>query len=165
MFRPYLIYAPLFAFCCRTLTAAEIGPPTEFAMADFRLTYDSLTTLAALPEEFIAHKLDSVQDEAFAPKPGDFEPAGPTNSVPQEIKVAARIESGSVKLRPVATGKAPSMGLYRKRLPSRYRSGAWLDVQSGYGDVLVEDRVGRARANGAGIQDPDYLYLRVRFRF
>lgn len=60
---------------------------------------------------------------------------------------------------------APRLGLMTRRLASRYQSGAWADLQSGYGDVFDDDRVGRPRLNGAGIQDPDSLYLKLSFRF
>lgn len=57
------------------------------------------------------------------------------------------------------------VALMSKRLASRYQSGAWADLQTGYGDVFDDDRAGRPRLNGAGIQDPDSLYLKLSFRF
>jgi hypothetical protein len=161
-----LLLAPLIALCCNSLHAAETGRILEFASVDLRLAYDSIPTTATVTSVgLIGSKQDSGQQDAFCPEPVVFEEASQTNSPPNDFNIAGPVEGGTVSLRAVTTGKVPSLGVFRKRLPSRYSAGAWLDLQSGYGDVLVEDRVGRVQMNGAGIEDPNFFYLKLCFKF
>jgi hypothetical protein len=162
MFHTRFFLTPLIAFCCCILHGAEIGPVLEFAKVDLRLAYDYVPAVSAAPDGLSASKQDSA---VLSPEPVTSEPCVQTNQPPMDLSLAAPVDPGTVSLRPVATGKAPALGLFRKRLSSRYSSGAWVDLRSGYGDVLVEDRVGRVQLNGAGIQDPDFLYLKLCFRF
>jgi hypothetical protein len=165
MFHVRLLLTLLMALCCCTLHGAEIGPVLEFAKVDLRLAYDCLPAVSVAPGGLSVSKQDNAQREALSPEPVPSEPCVQTNQPALDLCVAAPIDAGTVSLRPLATGKAPALGLFRKRLSSRYSSGAWVDLRSGYGDVLVEDRVGRVQLNGAGIQDPDFLYLKLCFKF
>ena len=67
--------------------------------------------------------------------------------------------------RKAARLQEPVVGLFTKRLASRYPSGSWAQLHAGFGDVFANDTVGRFRMNGAGQQDPDTAYLKLSFRF
>ena len=165
MFRPRFLLAPLIALCCTSLYGAETGPILQFAMVDVRLAYDCLPAITAAPGGLIASKRDTGQEDALGPEPGLSDGPIRTHLPLRELKLAVPVEGKAMSLRPVATGRAPALGMFRTRLPSRYSSGAWFNLQSGYGDVLVEDRVGRARMSGAGFQDPNFIYLRLCVKF
>lgn len=55
--------------------------------------------------------------------------------------------------------------LVHKRIPSRYAYDCWANLRTGYGSFLAEDTIGRSRTNGAGVQDPDFLYIKMSFKF
>jgi hypothetical protein len=55
--------------------------------------------------------------------------------------------------------------LVRTRVPSRFAYQSWAKLETGYGQYLGPDTVGRWRTNGVGIEDPDYLYLKLNLRF
>ena len=58
-----------------------------------------------------------------------------------------------------------SVMLFRKRMPSRYAYPVWAGFGTGYGRIFAPDTFGRSRTNGAGVIDPDWLYLKVCFKF
>jgi hypothetical protein len=55
--------------------------------------------------------------------------------------------------------------LLRKRLPSRNGYPVWAELRTGYGRIFTPDTLGRSRTNGAGLVDPDWLHLKICFRF
>ena len=57
-----------------------------------------------------------------------------------------------------------SVMLFVKRMPSRYSYHVWAGVGTGYGQIFRTDTFWRSRTNGAGIQDPDWLYLKMSVR-
>ena len=106
---------------------------------------------------------DAPANDLWVPRPADpaalqfswhsldlFRPVG--EAVVRTMRKAARL-------------REPVLGLFSKRLPSRYASGAWADMHAGYGDVFSNDVVGRGHMNGAGLQDPDTAYVKLTFRF
>jgi hypothetical protein len=54
---------------------------------------------------------------------------------------------------------------WRQRSSSLFSSAAWTTIHPGIGELLPNDRIGRSRTNGAGIQDPACLYVKMTFRF
>ena len=55
--------------------------------------------------------------------------------------------------------------LLRKRLPSRNAYPVWAELRTGYGRIFEPETFGRSRTNGAGVVDPDWLHLKVCFKF
>ncbi len=56
-----------------------------------------------------------------------------------------------------------SVVLWRKRLHSRYAGESWAKLNAGYGQFFAGDTVGRSLTSGAGLQDRDWIFLRVSF--
>ena len=52
-----------------------------------------------------------------------------------------------------------------KKMPSRFAYDSWTGVETGYGQFLADNALGRSRTSGAGVQDPDWLYLKMSFKF
>ena len=55
--------------------------------------------------------------------------------------------------------------LFRKQLPSRFSYHSWAGLGTGYGQFLSTNALGRSRTNGAGIQEPDWFYLKMSVMF
>ena len=53
----------------------------------------------------------------------------------------------------------------RAQLPSRFAYHSMARLETGYGQYLGPDTVGRWRTNGAGLEELDYLYVKLNFRF
>ena len=58
-----------------------------------------------------------------------------------------------------------TFALLQRNLPARHNYGTYAKVQMGYGKVFSEDTVGISRINGAGLDEPRYLYLQLIFKF
>jgi len=58
-----------------------------------------------------------------------------------------------------------SVTLFRKLRPSRYAYQAWADVGTGFGQIFSAETFGRSRTNGVGVQDTDWFYLKMSFKF
>ena len=59
-----------------------------------------------------------------------------------------------------------SLMLLQTRLPTRFSYRSWAGLHSGYGQIFSSpDTIGRSRVNGAGVDDPACLYLKVSFNF
>ena len=59
-----------------------------------------------------------------------------------------------------------SVMLLRTRLPTRFSYASWAGLHSGYGQIFSSpDTIGRSRINGAGLNDPACLYLKMSFNF
>jgi hypothetical protein len=58
-----------------------------------------------------------------------------------------------------------SITLFRKTMPSRYAYHSWAGFRTGWGQYFSADTFGRSRTNGAGIDDPDFLYVKMSVRF
>jgi len=58
-----------------------------------------------------------------------------------------------------------SILLFRKQMPSRYSYRGYAGLHTGYGQFFHGDNFGRSRTNGVGINDPDWLYLKMSFKF
>ncbi len=52
-----------------------------------------------------------------------------------------------------------------KKMPSRFAYDSWTGVEASYGQFLADDALGRSRTSGAGVQDPDWFYLKMSFKF
>jgi len=52
-----------------------------------------------------------------------------------------------------------------KKVPSRFAYDSWTGVETGYGQFLADNALGRSRTSGAGVQDPDWFYLKMSFKF
>jgi hypothetical protein len=63
------------------------------------------------------------------------------------------------------TGRINEVMLLRTRMPSRHAYDSWAGVQTGYGQFFPDDKIGRLRTSGAGLQDPDWLFVKLSFRF
>jgi hypothetical protein len=58
-----------------------------------------------------------------------------------------------------------SVLLFRTRIPSRHTYPVWAGLGTGYGRIFAPDTFGRTRTNGAGVVDPDWLYVKMNLRF
>jgi hypothetical protein len=58
-----------------------------------------------------------------------------------------------------------SITLLRKTMPSRFAYHSWAGLRTGWGRYFSPDTFGRSRTNGAGLNDPDFLYVKMSFRF
>jgi hypothetical protein len=55
--------------------------------------------------------------------------------------------------------------LLRKKIPSRYAYESWAKVKPGFGQFFPDDVVARSRTSGVGIQDPEWVYIKMSLRF
>lgn len=55
--------------------------------------------------------------------------------------------------------------LLRRKIPSRYSYDSWANVKPGFGQFFPDDVIGRSRTSGVGIQDPEWLYIKMSLRF
>ena len=62
-------------------------------------------------------------------------------------------------------GTDTSVMLFRKQMPSRYSYRAWAGLRTGFGQFFKNDTFGRSRTNGAGLQYPECLYVKLSLRF
>ena len=60
---------------------------------------------------------------------------------------------------------AEEVVLFRRKMPSRYAYDSWANFNTGYGRVFHDEVIGRTRSNGAGVEDPDWVYIKVTFKF
>ena len=61
-----------------------------------------------------------------------------------------------------------SVTLFRRPMASRFSYHCWAGFRTGYGQCLSTismDSLARSRTNGAGVQDPDFVYVKWSFRF
>jgi hypothetical protein len=59
-----------------------------------------------------------------------------------------------------------SIVLFRTRVPTRFSYQSYAGLQSGYGQVFsTADTIGRSRTNGAGVDDPSCVYLKMSLNF
>ena len=49
--------------------------------------------------------------------------------------------------------------------PTRYSYHGRAGLGTGYGQFLSTGTLGRSRTNGVGVQDADFLYLKISVRF
>jgi hypothetical protein len=55
--------------------------------------------------------------------------------------------------------------LLRKKMPSRYAYDSWANVKTGYGRFFPDEAIARSRTSGVGVEDPDWIYIKMTFRF
>jgi len=55
--------------------------------------------------------------------------------------------------------------LLRKRMPSRYAYDSWANVQTGFGRFFPDEAIARCRTSGVGVEDPDWVYVKMTFKF
>ena len=55
--------------------------------------------------------------------------------------------------------------LFRKQLSTHYSYHKWAGLGTGYGQFLSTNALGRSRTNGVGIQEQDWFYLKMSFKF
>ncbi len=84
-------------------------------------------------------------------------------SVWPEWKWSSRELSRLVPRRQLVVEK--SLLLMHQKLHSRYSYDAWANLQTGYGQYLSDDTLGRSRTNGAGLVETDWFYLKMSFKF
>ena len=68
-----------------------------------------------------------------------------------------------------APGRASEGGkeltLMQTRMRSRFDYEAWTEVNAGYGQFFPDDKIGRCRTGGAGLEEPDWVYVKLTFSF
>jgi len=55
--------------------------------------------------------------------------------------------------------------LLRKKMPSRYAYDSWADLNTGFGRFFPDEAIARCRTSGVGVEDPDWIYVKMTFRF
>jgi len=55
--------------------------------------------------------------------------------------------------------------IVRAKMSSRFAYQGSTKVETGFGQYLGPDTIARWRTNGAGVEDPDYLYVKFNVRF
>jgi len=58
-----------------------------------------------------------------------------------------------------------SVTLFRKPRHSRFAYPSWTGLRTGYGQYFSTATFARSRTNGVGTNEPDFLYLKMSFRF
>jgi hypothetical protein len=58
-----------------------------------------------------------------------------------------------------------SITLFRQPMSSRFAYRSWAGLRTGWGRYFSPETFGRSRTNGAGINEPDFLYVKMSFRF
>ena len=135
--------------CCGSLRAEEqISNDLDFSevTSSSQFTFyarpaAALLSVASISTNKTVQQIFSLPDDSWTEKslPGD------------SLRIDLRHES------PVT--------LLRKRLPSRNAYPVWAELHTGYGRIFAPDTFGRSRTNGAGVVDPDWLHLKVCFKF
>jgi hypothetical protein len=143
------------------------------------LAYAIVTPLSALPRVSM-----SIPDEVMTapqelPEILPDEQSNITNTVqPQTLRMEISLSSdtfsfsenrhiGSFLKRSGRESRfgSESFVLLRKKLPSRYAYESSAKVNTGYGRYFPDDAIGRSRTSGVGVEDPDWLYVKMSFRF
>ena len=74
-------------------------------------------------------------------------------------KIFSKIEE------PQENGGDSTFALLRRSMPARHNYSTYAKVQTGIGQFFPGDTVGLSRINGAGIDEPRYLYVQLCFKF
>src|SRR5258705_134344 len=48
---------------------------------------------------------------------------------------------------------------------SRYGYDSWPNVQTGFGLFFPDEAIARCRTSGVGVEDPDWFYVKMTFKF
>jgi len=84
------------------------------------------------------------------------------------VSLADSFQVGGLMLRAAVERNSTSEDdfvLMHRKMHSHYAYDCWADLQGGYGQFSTDDKLGRSRINGAGVEDPDCLYVKMSFRF
>ena len=66
---------------------------------------------------------------------------------------------------PQENGGDSTFALLRRNMPARHNYSTYAKVQTGVGQFFPGDTVGLSRINGAGVDEPRYLYVQLCFKF
>jgi hypothetical protein len=55
--------------------------------------------------------------------------------------------------------------LLRRRMPSRYAYESWANLKTGYGRFFPDEAIARCQTSGVGVEDPDWVYVKMTFHF
>jgi len=58
-----------------------------------------------------------------------------------------------------------SVTLFRKSMPSRFSYHSWAGLRTGWGQYFSAETFGRSRTNGVGLNEPDFIYVKMSVRF
>src|SRR5436190_23297154 len=58
-----------------------------------------------------------------------------------------------------------SVTLFRKSMPSRFSYHSWAGLRTGWGQYFSAETFGRSRTNGVGLDEPDFIYVKMSVRF
>jgi hypothetical protein len=105
-------------------------------------------------------------------------PANPPWAFPEKLfdysmSYAERGRDSRVELWPLVSqsrrelnlASDPSIIVARGRLALRHGYEAWTGFYAGYGQFFPDDKLGRSRTSGVGIEDADWLFVKVSFSF
>ncbi len=139
----------LFAAISPALQAEELAPYLQAA------GYGPLLASAYAPAQPAAAVL--------RPAP---EPAAASFAEPSQFTNQSQIKS---LFQPAAREEVPEFDtdfvLVQTRMHSRFAYDSQAALETGYGQFFPDDKIGRSRTSGAGIQDPDWFYLKISLRF
>ncbi len=129
--------------------AQEVAPFSEPAGQSPLLAYAAVS----LPPDSVQHQ---VTVEAEATKPPELAPVVDTGWTPELFQRPTQA---------TPTDLDSEFVLLQTRMRSRYAYDSRAAVQAGYGQFFPVEKLGRSRISGAGIREPDWLYLRLSFSF
>src|SRR6266403_1814250 len=130
--------ASMLAMASRALAGEEKAPYMETASHGPLLAYASVVPYPAPAQTSLwsAHSRDLGASEA---------PVHLAYDRVQAIFYTAAVSSSSTD---------DALVVVRCKVPSRFAYHAWAKLETGYGQYLGPDTIGRWRTNGAGVEDP-----------
>jgi hypothetical protein len=163
--------------CC---LAEELGPGPDYAGSGPLIAYTTLPI--SIPEAATSLSIPDTTLPGFAPEASASKIPGSETATPSDAEAASLWISG-----PAAEGSfenfaladerqmemllktSPREGrefvLLRKKMPSRYAYDSWANVKTGYGRFFPDEAIARSRTSGVGVEDPDWIYIKMTFRF
>src|SRR5260370_41243976 len=110
----------------------------------------------------LAHAPVSPAQLSLSPAPN---PSLPSLDEPVQIAYGRRVQA-IFRSSAQKSSVDDDLVLYRTKVPTRFTYESWAKIETGYGQYLAgEDKIGRWRTSGAGIEDPDWVYLKLSFKF
>jgi hypothetical protein len=131
------------------LQAEELTPDRQVAWQGPLLAFASAP---ARPDR------ESLQSVAVSEGPCAAEPIRFTDDDNTKSLTLPAVRAGGA-------GADPEFVLFQTKMRSRFAYESQTAIQTGYGQFFPDDKIGRSRTSGAGINDPDWVYVRICFSF
>ncbi len=135
--------------------ASELAAATDFSQP-LRLFH-----AAALEAGENLRSSETFAQPASAPE-ADGKNPGASKSLTDSFQVEGLLLQAAVER---SSASQDDLALMHRKMHSHFAYDCWADLGGGFGQFSPDDRLGRSRINGAGVEVPDCLYVKMSFRF